>query len=1156
MSFVHLHVHSQYSLLEATSQFKGMVARAKQWEMPALALTDNGNMFGAIEFFFTAKDAGLNPVIGMEVYLAPRSRLVKGEDRETANQPNRRLVLLAMDYRGYQNLCRISTIAFQEGFYYRPRIDYDVLKNHHEHLIALTGTAMGEVPWTFLNKGADEALSRIRQLKDIFSDRLYLEITRTGTKLADQVNPFLLEASQITGVPLVATNDVHYVEQEDQIAQEVLICIGSNKTLQDESRFRLGSDQFYLKSATQMRELFKDLPEVCDRTLEIASRCQVKFKLKDDQGRPIYHLPTYPTTEGVSLLEEIKRLAEVGLRERVAEAKARGEEIKDEAVYHSRLAYELEVIERMGFNGYFLIVADFIGWAKRHGIPVGPGRGSGAGSLVAYSLGITDLDPMPYNLVFERFLNPERISMPDFDVDFCQEGRQQVIEYVTDKYGQQSVSQIITFGKLQARAAVRDVGRVMGLTYGEVDVVAKLIPEKLGITLREAIETEPRLRELMDQDTKVASLMDLAQRIEGMVRHAGIHAAGVVIADGNIVELAPLYRGSEGEVVVQYDMKHAEKIGLIKFDFLGLKTLTHVQHGLELIEKNRSKKYLTKDISLTDQGIYQIMCRGDTGGIFQFEGEGITDLIRKAKPNCFEDIVAINALFRPGPMDMIPSYLERKHGAVKPDYVFPELEAILRETFGVIVYQEQVQLVAAKIANYSLGEADLLRRAMGKKIPEEMAKQKNRFLEGAAQNGHDLKKAGELFDQMAEFAKYGFNKSHAAAYCVVAAYTAWLKNYYPVEFYAALMSTETGDTDKVVRYVKEAQNHKIEVQPPHVNDSEYKFTVGGERIFFSLGAIKGVGEGAVEAIVEARRRQPQGRFEGLEQFFNEVDLKRVNKKTLESLIKAGALEGFGYNRHELMEGFPRFVEASERQRQDRELGQASLFSQLEGAGTSEKVTIERLADWGKNQKLAGEKEVLGFYLSDHPLQGLERVAKPWVTSSVEGLNQITAAKVAVNVLGLVTSLREIITKKGTRMAFAVLEDLTGRIELVIFPNSFAELEMLLKAEVPLVVSGQLEQSDGGRKILVESAKRMDDLVKKSKRLVIQVDAQMEKILPELKKVFERHPGDTTLSLSMKLPEIQHTVDLDLTEPRGVQPSLEFFESLHLVTGRVDCVDLI
>lgn len=1155
MSFVHLQVHSQYSLLESTTQFKPLVKAATQYQMPAVALTDLGNMFGAIEFYFTAKDQGLKPIVGLEVYLAPKSRLLKGEDKETAGQPTRRLVLLAQNFQGYQNLCRLSSIGYQEGFYYRPRIDYEVLEKYSEHLLVLTGGMQGEIPWTFVNKGADEALQKIKVLQNIFKDRLYLEINRTGPRVWDEINPFLQEVSRKEGIPLVAANDVHYLYREDQLAQEVLICVGSNKTLQDDQRYRLGSDQFYFKSPDEMRELFKDIPEACEQTLEIAKRCDVQFKIKDSQGRPIYHLPSYPTQGGVSLAEEIKKQAFKGLEVRKKEAEERNEKIADISVYEKRLDFELQVIDRMGFNGYFLIVADFIGWAKRHDIPVGPGRGSGAGSLVAYCLGVTDLDPMPYNLVFERFLNPERISMPDFDVDFCQEKRQAVIEYVTKKYGQQSVSQIITYGKLQARAALRDVGRVMGMTFAEVDVVAKLIPEKLGITLTEAIEMEPRLRELMEQDPKISSLMDLARKVEGLVRHAGIHAAGVIIADGEIINLAPLYRGADDEVVVQYDMKHAEKIGLIKFDFLGLKTLTHIKDALDLIEKNRQKKYSTKDISLSDPGIYEIMCKGDTGGIFQFESEGITDLIRKAKPNCFEDIVAINALYRPGPMDMIPSYLERKHGLVPPDYVFPELEAILKETFGIIVYQEQVQLVAAKVASYSLGEADLLRRAMGKKIAEEMAKQKERFLSGAKNNKFDEKKAENLFDRMAEFANYGFNKSHAAAYCVVAAYTAWLKNYYPVEFYAALLSTETSDTDKVVKYVKEAKAHKITVRPPHINWSDYKFSVSGDEIYFSLGAIKGVGEGAVQTIVDARASQPDKKFASLEDFFNSVDLRKVNKKTIEALIKSGALDDFGYNRRELLNGFPSYIEAAERFKQEQELGQSSLFSILEEKDAAEKVVIEKLANWKRAQKLAHEKEVLGFYLSDHPLRGLETVVKKWCSSDIEKLASLDN-KANVNIVGLVHSVREIITKKGTRMAFAALEDLSGKIELVVFPNAFAEHEMALKSEGPVLISGTFEKSDGGQgKILVNEIKRLDELIKRVKKATIHLNPEGSAELAGLQQVLSQSPGETQVAIEVKLPQFKRLVDIEVKDPKGITLNFELLENLDLVMPKGGFIEL-
>lgn len=1145
MSFVHLHVHSQYSLLEATCRAKALAKKSAEYGMPACALTDYGNMFGAIEFYFACKDANVKPLVGLEVFIAPKSRLVKGEDKEAATLPTRRLVLLAQNYNGYQTLCKLSTTGYQEGFYYRPRVDYEVLEKYNKDIIALSGGMMGEVPWTFMNKGPEAALERIQNFQKIYGDRFYLELTRTGLKNCDEINNFLLEASQKTGVKYVAANDVHYVKRDDQIAQEVLICVGTNKTLQDETRYRLGTDQFYFKTPQEMRDLFHDLPEACDRTLEIAERCDLKFHLKDDKGQPIYHLPSYPTSEGVTIDDEIARLARGGLERRFEEAAKRGEDIVPEArtKYIQRLDYELEMIKKMGFNGYFLIVQDFIGWAKEKGIPVGPGRGSGAGSLVAYSLRITDLDPMPYNLIFERFLNPERVSMPDFDIDFCQEHRGRVIDYVTQKYGRQSVSQIITYGKLQARAAIRDVGRVMGMTYADVDAVAKLVPEILGIDLKTAIEKEPRLRELMEMDPKVNTLMELAQKVEGLVRNAGIHAAGVVIADGSIMDHAPLYRGVDGENVVQYDMKHAEKIGLIKFDFLGLKTLTHIQEALNLVERNRGKKYTVQDISLSDPGIYSIMCHGDTAGIFQFEGEGITDLIRKAKPTCFEDIVAINALYRPGPMDMIPDYLARKHGEKKVVFEFPQLEEILKETYGVIVYQEQVQLVAARIANYSLGEADMLRRAMGKKIASEMAEQKTRFLKGAKENQHDLEKAEKLFDTMAEFAKYGFNKSHAAAYCVVAAHTAWLKNYYPVEFYAALLSTEMSDTDKIVKYVKDAQTHKIEVIPPHVNHSEYKFSVRGDKIMFSLGAIKGVGEGAVLSIVEARERQPEKKFTTLEHFFEEIDIKKVNKKTLEALIKAGALDGFGFNRNEIVNGFSKFIDRAESIRAEREVGQTSLFDLGdEEVSEGNRVKLERMEPWSRALSLSYEKEVLGFYLTDHPLRGLEVLGKVGGAQSIEKLATLDG-KSKVQVLGLVATFREIITKKGTRMAFARFEDTTGGIEMVVFPDTFAQYERVLKSDNPVVVSGVLEKDEGSAKIIAEQLRSAEDLFKQIKKITLDVDDSHTAKLPLVKAWAEKNPGDAALLLRLHLKELEKFVEIEVKDVRGVRPSSESLDGL-------------
>ena len=1155
--FVHLHVHSQYSLLEATCRTKALVKKAVEYGMPACALTDNGNMFGAVEFYFACKDAGIKPILGMDVYLSPKSRFAKGEDREAAQMPNKRLVLLAQNHEGYQNLCKLSSIGFQEGFYYKPRIDLEVLKQYSNHLICLSGNSRGEIAFALERFGKDAAIEKIRELQSVFPDRFYLELNRTGTPEWDQINPFLIEASKITGAPLVAANNVHYIEQDDQVAQEVLICIGSNKTLQDESRFKLGSDQFYFKSSEQMRALFKDIPEACDRTLEIADRCDVKFSLKDASGKAIYHLPTFPTPEGLTTKDDIRRRAFEGLELRYQEAAKRGEPVLEERKpeYAKRMDFELGVIEKMGFTSYFLIVQDFINWAKNQSIPVGPGRGSGAGSIVAYSLRITDLDPMPYNLLFELFLNPERISMPDFDIDFCQDRRQEVIQYVTQKYGQENVSQIITYGKLQARAAIKDVGRVLGMVYAEVDVVSKLMPDKLGVTLEEAIDMEPRLKELMEQNPQVNTLMDLARKVEGLVRNAGIHAAGVVIASQPLVQLAPLYRGAEGEQVVQYDMKWAEKIGLIKFDFLGLKTLTHIQNALDLIQINRGKRIVPGDIPISDTGIYDLMKRGDTAGVFQFEGDGITDAVKKIKPKSFEDITAINALYRPGPMEMIPEYTRRFHGEKEIEYLFPELEPILKETYGIIVYQEQVMQIAQTIAGYSLGEADMLRRAMGKKIAEEMEKQKVRFMDGANQKGFEAKKAGELFELMAEFANYGFNKSHAAAYCVVSAQTAWLKNYYPVEFFAALLSTEMSNTDNVVKYVKDAQSRDIDVRPPHVNHSYWKFHVKGDTIYFALGAIKGVGQGAVEAIVEARETLPDQRFETLDQFFDTVDFSRVNKKVIECLIKGGAFDGMGAHQAQLMKGYEKFLERASQARKDREVGQGSLFSMMdETAVARDAVKLEGCEQWPRAAKLQYEKEVLGFYLSDHPMAGFNSVLRIWTTCEIDKLIHQDDGKRVV-VAGLVTEFREIITKKGSRMAFARVEDLSGSVELLVFPDPFSKHEMQLKSDQPILVGGKLEKEGDSVKIMVDRIGLLEEVLKKSKQMKFKIDDSMREHLGGLSLLLQKYPGKTRIELEISVPELQKTVTMAVTEPEGIEASGEFFEGLHGIFGRTDFVEI-
>lgn len=1174
MSFVHLHVHTQYSLLEATIDSKKLVERASAFGMPAVAITDNGNMFGVVEFYKACNEKGIKPILGMDVYIAPHGRHIKGDDRGT-RAPNERLVLLAQDYIGYQTLCKLSTIGFQEGFYYKPRIDYDILSKYNQNIICLTGGLRGPVANQFLNNDPDKALEKLRLLNDIFSDRVYVELQRPGTSQWTEVNNFLIDIAKTVRVPAVATNDIYYLDQKDNFSLEVMICIGSNKTLQDETRFKLDSDQFFFKSSDQMRNLFKDLPEACDRTLEIADRCNFKFKLKDEKGKPIYHLPSFPTLKNRPLKDEIKDLAEKGLEKRFLEQIAHGEEEfreENKKLYYTRLNYELDIINKMGFNGYFLIVQDFIGWAKNQNIPVGPGRGSGAGSLVAYSLGITDLDPIKNKLIFERFLNPERISMPDFDIDFCQDRRGEVIRYVSQKYGEASVSQIITFGKLQARAAIRDVGRVMGMTFSEVDVIAKLVPEKLGITLAEALNLEPRFRELMEADPKINSLIETAQNIEGLNRHASIHAAGVVISDKPLVEHAPLYKGVDGENVIQYDMKNSETIGLIKFDFLGLKTLTMMEDAVKLIEKNKNKKISIKDISMKDHGIYEIMSTGNTAGIFQFEGDGISDLIQKVKPSLFEDIVAINALYRPGPMQMLDEYVGRKNGSIAVTYLFQELEDILKETYGIVVYQEQVQLIAARIAKYSLGEADILRRAMGKKIAKEMEAQRARFLEGAKANGFDEKKSMELFDLLAKFAEYGFNKSHAAAYCVIAGQTAWLKRYYPTEFYAALLSTELGDTDKTVKYVKEVRRQGIIVNPPDINYSDFKFSVSGEKIFFGLGGIKGVGGAAVEAILEARTGLPGQKFENLEDFFSSVDLRRVNKKVIECLIKAGAFDSIESSRAKLYSGYNTIVEQVESDRKDKEIGQSSLFS-LNEETQKTKVELPNMEEWPKTIKLNYEKEVLGLYITDHPLSGYEGILRPYIygllgdikctppleekpKSSHSGRRPRGHNKPKVVLGGIITLGRELITKKGTRMAFANLEDSTGTIELIVFPDIYAQTESLIKSDGVMLVEGALETGEQKPKLMVEKITPLELKIKESAKMIISVSDNMAEKLDVLKKLIEKYPGNTQVYLKLVLQEIKQRVTLRVTEPLGVKPQREFFDAINLEFGKTDFIEML
>ncbi len=1107
--------------------------------MPAMALTDYGNMFGALEFYFEAIKRNINPILACEIYYVEdcgKKERLAGQNFRDPSKSYKTLVLLAKNLEGYKNLCRISTEAYQKGFYFVPRADYALLKKHSEGLFALTGAGRGRVPWLFHNQGPDSAIREIQTLQKIFGENLYLELEPRGLPNCEKYNTLLAEIAKDKGLALAAGGDVHYVEQKDALVQDVLFCIGTNRTLYDKERSKLGPSEFYFKSPDEMRDMFKQssglsdiYKSACDKTLEIASQCSVRFKIKDKKGQPIYHLP-----QSSQKKETLKTLAEKGLEARFQESHLRGEDLPAEKKreYLNRIHYELDIIERMGFSGYFHIVYDFISWAKQNGIPVGPGRGSGASSLVSYCLGITDLDPMPLNLIFERFLNPERISLPDFDIDFCQENRFRVIEYINKKYGSDCSSHVITYGRLNVRAAIRDVGRVLALSYGDVDQIAKLIPDTLGITLKEALKKEPRLKEMAEEDPKIAELLHLTDLLEGLIRHVSIHAAGIIIADTPIINYAPLYKGADDENVIQYDLKYAEKIGLVKFDFLGLKTLTHIAEAFRLIKESQGKTVTTEQISLNDSGIYEIMSKGDTAGIFQFEGAGITDLLLKSQPTCFEDIIAINALYRPGPMNMIPDYLDRKKARVPVEYIFPELEPILKETYGIIVYQEQVQQIAVEIAGYSYGEADVLRRAMGKKIRSAMAKQKNRFLEGAKKKGYNLKKSERLFELMAEFAKYGFNKSHAAAYCVLAAQTAWLKHYYPVEFLASQMTIEQNDSDKLLNYIRDAKEHGYFVRSPHINSSSYNFSIDKKgEICFSLGAIKGLGASAAKEIVRARRSLKGQVFSSIEEFFETADVKKINKKTLESLIKSGAFDGFGYNRREIFDNLDKFSRRAVQKMEDQNSGQQSLFGQL--SNQEDQVKTLKAEPWPPREKLAYEKETFGFYLNDHPMKALEGFEKSLNCQTISHLKPAASSAENVRVLAMISSLKEIVTKKKSqRMAFALLEDGAASMEAILFPEIYEKAKPLFLREGNIFyITGKLQKNRGGasRQIVVEDIVLLDNFLKQIQKIEFELSPDMEKErLLELKTLlFNSKNGSSRVALQVYIPDKKTRVNIGI-----------------------------
>lgn len=1128
-SFVHLHLHTQYSLLDGALRIKDLMQKCKEFGMPAVASTDHGNMFGAIDFYQQAKAAGIKPLIGSEIYFTPGSRFDKksprisktldSQDENESKHHIHHLVLICKNLVGYRNLCQLLSRAYLEGFYYKPRVDVELLKQYSEGLVATTACLKGEVAYNFFTGQDDRAVEAITKYREIFGDDFYLEIQENGLPEQKDANSKLIKFAQSLSIPLVATNDVHYLTREDAAAQEVLLCIQTGKTFLDEKRMKLTTNEFFLKSADQMRQAFNYYTEACDNTLRIADKCNLEFKWVDDKGQQIYHLPNFPIKTQETTEDYFRREAIEGLERRfvgphfkkIVEQQDWETSVKPQ--YLKRLTDETEMIIRMGFAGYFLIVSDFIRYAKERSIPVGPGRGSGAGSLVAYSMDITNINPIPYNLLFERFINPERVSLPDFDVDFCQDRRAEVIDYVTKKYGQERVGQIITFGKLQAKAVIRDVSRVFGLPYSEADVISKLIPEELGITLERAIEVEPKLKELIESDQKIRKIVDISKRLEGLLRHASIHAAGVIITNEPLVTYAPLYRGRDGEQVVQFDKDFSEKIGLVKFDFLGLKTLTVIQNAVNLIRRDIDPQFDIDQIDMDDRKVFDLISSGNTSGVFQLESSGMKELCKRIKPDTIDDITAINALYRPGPLGsgMVDDFVEIKHGRKNTQYAFNELEPVLKDTYGIIVYQEQVMNIARIVASYSLGQADMLRRAMGKKKPEEMEKHKSIFCEGAQKNGFDRQKAADLYDLMAKFAEYGFNKSHAVAYAVIAYQTAFLKTYFPSYFYSALLGSEMDNTDKITGYIQDAKENGMEILPPDVNESLWSFNVlPGNKIRFGMGAVKNVGSGAVDAIVQ--EREAKGFFKGFIDLCERVEQTNLNKRVLESLIKVGAFDqSEKFNRKTLLENLELITNFAQKNQKEKASGQTSLFDfGGEAVGITDPLEIKEFSDFDEKEKLSYEAELIGIYVSGHPLNRYQTIIKQVASMQISEIESIDGQdKREVLLAGLVLDQKTLLTKKGDKMCFAKLQDLSGKIEAVVFPKVFEEFQELLSSDEPLAMAGYINLAESPRKFFPNKIFKLQEYAEQkiqALKIVLNPEDLSDKNLDLMKKTLLGYRG--------------------------------------------------
>ena len=1131
--FTHLHLHTEYSLLDGACDLTKLMERVAALGQKSVAMTDHGNIYGAVHFFEAAQKQGIKPILGCELYIC------KNEDHRAPgeNDENNHLLVLAQDEEGYRNLIRITSEASLHGFYRKPRVSKKYLAENSKGLIGFSGCLSGELCEELSAGNYDKAKSVAQQYEDIFGKgNFYLEIQDQGLEQERQIHEALFRLEKELNIPLVATNDSHYLCGEDSHAHDVMLCVQTGSKLQDKERFRFDGDQFYVKSADEMALLFKDSPNVLKRTMEIAERCAFDLKPVEDP------FPLFDVPEGHTINSYFEQVCREGYKKRLDTAvrglESRGVLRATLDQYQARLEYEIKIIEQMNYPGYFLIVWDFIKHARDNGIPVGPGRGSGAGSLVAYSMEITNIDPMQNVLLFERFLNPERKQMPDIDVDFCQNRRGEVIEYVTKKYGRDQVAQIITFNTMAAKASIKDCGRAMDMPYGDVDRIAKLIPGTVGIKIDEALEQVAELRKAYEKDAQIRELIDTAKKLEGLVRGSGVHASAVVIAPRPLTELVPLAKTKNDEIVTAYDMKAIEKMGLLKMDFLGLTTLTVIDDCLKLIEKNRGEKLDIEAIPPNDEETYKkVFHAALTSGVFQFESSGMRDVLRRYKPDTVEDLTALNALYRPGPIQggMIDDFIERKLGRRKVEYLLPELEGILKDTLGVIVYQEQVMQISNVLASYSLGEADLLRRSMGKKSAEAMAEQRDRFMEGAEAAGHPKDTAGDIFDQMEKFAGYGFNKSHSAAYALLAYQTAYLKTHYPVEFMAALLTSETSKPENVVKYIAECKEMGIRVEPPDVQTSGAQFTPlvsdGGDAIRFGLAAVKNVGGNAIESIMKART-EAGGRFKSLWEFCEKVDLRVMNKRVLESLIKAGALDSLG-KRGPLMAAVDKAMERAQKAQRDEAKGQSGLFGLFDEGPKPGKVSGDDLpnaADWEEGERLANEKDVLGFFVSGHPLDkyaeklrnlaGVIPVAEALERKPPERRwGQQADAADEIQVAGMILGLRVQKSKRDQKLyAQAALEDATGKIDLICFSRDYEKLSGQLKMEAPVLVRGTLMgDEDAAPKIAVNSIQALEEVQVKlpsGVRIRINVERATEEALVALKSAADAAPGPGKVMLHL------------------------------------------